>query len=92
MEDLHRSYTSHFLIARDKDEFGQITPANGQKWNNTEWSQGRFSYGSGDAIANIAKQTRQLLRCHTLAWYNQLPGYGEAYSSYPDIATDRYPI
>ncbi|KAK0613307.1 glycoside hydrolase superfamily [Immersiella caudata] len=65
----------YMRIARDKDEFGSITPANGQKWSNTEPSQGRFNYGSGDAIANVAKQTGQLLRCHTLVWYNQLPGY-----------------
>src|ERR1044071_5159573 len=60
----------YMRIARDTDEFGQITPANGQKWSNTQPSQGRFSYGSGDAIANIATQTGQLLRCHTLVWYN----------------------
>jgi len=68
---------AYMKIARDKDEFGQITPANGQKWSNTESSQGRFNYGSGDAIANVAKQTGQLLRCHTLVWYNQLPSWGE---------------
>ncbi|KAK3380913.1 glycoside hydrolase superfamily [Podospora didyma] len=66
---------AYMKIARDKDEFGQITPANGQKWSNTESGQGRFSYGSGDAIANVAKQTGQLLRCHTLVWYNQLPSW-----------------
>ncbi|KAK4463591.1 endo-1,4-beta-xylanase D [Cladorrhinum samala] len=65
----------YMKIARDASEFGSITPANGQKWSNTESSQGRFSYGSGDAIANIAKQTGQQLRCHTLVWYNQLPGW-----------------
>ncbi|GAB1315354.1 Beta-xylanase [Madurella fahalii] len=65
----------YMRIARDPDEFGSITPANGQKWSNTEGSQGRFSYGSGDAIANVAKQSGQLLRCHTLVWHNQLPGW-----------------
>ncbi|KAK0707348.1 glycoside hydrolase superfamily [Lasiosphaeris hirsuta] len=69
------SNQGYMKIARDKDEFGQITPANGQKWSNTESSQGRFGYGSGDAIANVAKQTGQLLRCHTLVWYNQLPSW-----------------
>ncbi len=48
----------------------------GKNGANTESGQGQFSYGGGDAIANIAKQTRQLLRCHTLVWYNQLPGWG----------------
>ncbi len=67
---------NYMRIARDKDEFGSITPANGQKWSNVQASQGRFSYGSGDAVANVAKQTGQYLRCHTLVWYNQLPGWG----------------
>jgi endo-1,4-beta-xylanase len=69
---------AYMKIARDRDEFGSITPANGQKWSNTEASQGRFSYGSGDAIASIAKGTGQLLRCHTLVWHSQLPGWGES--------------
>ncbi|KAK3291593.1 glycoside hydrolase superfamily [Chaetomium fimeti] len=72
---------NYMRIARDSDEFGSITPANGQKWSNTQASQGRFSYGSGDAIANIAKETGQLLRCHTLVWHNQLPSWvSSAYS------------
>ena len=74
---------AYMKIARDTDEFGQITPANGQKWDSTERSQGQFSYGSGDAIASITKQTGQLLRCHTLVWYSQLPGWG-AYKKLPD--------
>lgn len=70
------SNQAYMKIARDSSEFGSITPANGQKWSNTEGSQGRFSYGSGDAIASVAKQSGQLLRCHTLVWHNQLPGWG----------------
>ncbi|KAK3903605.1 endo-1,4-beta-xylanase D [Staphylotrichum tortipilum] len=67
------SNQAYMKIARDSSEFGSITPANGQKWSNTEGSQGRFSYGSGDAITSVAKQSGQLLRCHTLVWHNQLP-------------------
>ncbi|KAK4187688.1 endo-1,4-beta-xylanase D [Podospora australis] len=66
---------NYMRVARDISEFGSITPANGQKWSNTQPSQGRFSYTSGDSIANIAKQSGQQLRCHTLVWYNQLPGW-----------------
>jgi endo-1,4-beta-xylanase len=69
---------AYMKIARNADEFGSITPANGQKWSNTEGSQGRFSYSSGDAIANVAEQSGQLLRCHTLVWHNQLPSWGES--------------
>ncbi len=63
-------------IARDTDEFGQLTPANGQEVEQHGDAAGSFSFGSGDAVANVAKQTRQLLRCHTLVWYNQLPSWG----------------
>jgi endo-1,4-beta-xylanase len=77
---------TYMRIARDVDEFGAITPANGQKWALTQPSQGQFSYGSGDAITNIAKGTGQLVRCHTLVWHNQLPGWGMSTS--PPLAGD----
>ncbi len=67
---------AYMRVARDPEEFGSITPANGQKWSNTESSQGRFSYVSGDAVSSVTKQSGQLLRCHTLVWYNQLPSWG----------------
>lgn len=69
---------AYMRVARDADEFGAITPANSQKWDSTEPSQGRFSYGGGDAVASFVKASagKQLLRCHTLVWYNQLPGWG----------------
>ncbi|KAK5627560.1 hypothetical protein RRF57_003275 [Xylaria bambusicola] len=67
-----RSYVN---ILSNTDEFGQLTPANGQKWEYTEPSQGSFSYTSGDQIANLAASNGQLLRCHTLVWYSQLPSW-----------------
>ncbi|PKS07715.1 hypothetical protein jhhlp_006323 [Lomentospora prolificans] len=67
----------YMSIARDIKEFGQVTPANGQKWDSTERSQGQFSYGNGDAVTSVARQAGQLLRCHTLVWHSQLPSWGE---------------
>ncbi|KAI1123356.1 carbohydrate-binding module family 1 protein [Nemania abortiva] len=65
----------YVAILSNTDEFGQITPGNGQKWQYTEPSQGTFSYTSGDQIASLAATNGQLLRCHTLVWYSQLPSW-----------------
>ncbi|TQN63882.1 Endo-1,4-beta-xylanase 5 [Colletotrichum shisoi] len=62
-------------MLKDSKMFGQITPGNGQKWQFTEKSQGVFSYTSGDEIAALAETNGQLLRCHTLVWHSQLPGW-----------------
>jgi GH35 family endo-1,4-beta-xylanase len=79
---------AYMRIARDGEEFGSITPANGQKWSNTQGSQGSFSYGSGDAVANVARQSGQQLRCHTLVWHNQLPNWGQLSLELLQRATD----
>jgi endo-1,4-beta-xylanase len=70
--------SAYMVIAKNKDEFGQVTPANGQKWDSTERSQGSFSYGNGDAVATAARGAGQILRCHTLVWYSQLPSWGQS--------------
>ncbi|KAI1201229.1 carbohydrate-binding module family 1 protein [Nemania serpens] len=69
------SDTAYVNILKNTDEFGQITPGNGQKWQYTEPSRGQFSYTSGDQIASLAATNGQLLRCHTLVWYSQLPSW-----------------
>ena len=63
-------------IAFDSNEFGQVTPANGQKWDSTEPRSKGFSFTNGDAVTKKAEAAGQLLRCHTLVWYNQLPSWG----------------
>lgn len=67
--------TAYTAILNDATEFGQITPGNAQKWDTIEPQQGTFSYTKGDVIADLAKTNSQLLRCHTLVWYNQLPSW-----------------
>ncbi|PKS08680.1 hypothetical protein jhhlp_004733 [Lomentospora prolificans] len=49
---------AYMAIARDADEFGLITPANGQKWANTEGSRGGFNFGMGDGIAGMVGEGR----------------------------------
>lgn len=67
--------TAYADILKDPKMFGQTTPGNGQKWQYTEKSQGVFSYTSGDEIADLAKRNGMILRCHTLVWHSQLPGW-----------------
>lgn len=67
---------AYLKIARDTSELGSFTLANGRIWDPTEPFRGQFSYGKGDAVANVVKQTGQILRCHTLAWHSQLPPWG----------------
>ena len=69
------SDTAYVAELSNTQDFGQITPANSMKWDSIEPSQGKFSYTGGDAIASLAKKNGQLLRCHNLVWYNQLPSW-----------------
>lgn len=71
------SNSAYTAIAFNSSEFGQITPANGQKWDSIEPSNGVYSYTKGDAITTKARAAGQILRCHNLVWYNQLPSWGE---------------
>lgn len=70
------SDAAYMEILTDPDEFGQITPGNGQKWQYTEPTQGEFSYTSGDEIADLSQANDKILRCHTLVWHSQLPSWG----------------
>lgn len=67
--------SDYMTILNNSDQFGQITPGNSMKWDTIEPSRGTFSYTKGDAIADLADQNNQKLRCHNLVWYNQLPSW-----------------
>ncbi|TVY84679.1 Endo-1,4-beta-xylanase D, partial [Lachnellula suecica] len=56
-------------------EFGQVTPGNTQKWDSIEPSPGVFSFTQGDVVTALAEKNSQLLRCHNLVWFQQLPAW-----------------
>ncbi|KAB8304329.1 hypothetical protein EYC80_003739 [Monilinia laxa] len=67
--------TEYVAILSNSSEFGQITPGNKQKWDSIEPSQNTFSYTKGDVVVDFAEKNNQILRCHNLVWYNQLPSW-----------------
>ncbi|PMD18454.1 carbohydrate-binding module family 1 protein [Hyaloscypha hepaticicola] len=69
------SDTTYVSILSNTSQFGQITPGNTQKWVYTEPSQNAFSWTQGDVITSFAEGNGQLLRCHNLVWYNELPSW-----------------
>ena len=70
------SDTQYVAILENTDNFGQITPGNTQKWVYIEPEQNTFSYTQGDVITSFAETNGQLVRCHNLVWYNELPNWG----------------
>ncbi|KAG6367031.1 hypothetical protein INS49_001213 [Diaporthe citri] len=69
------SDSAYVAILSNKNEFGQITPGNTQKWQYTEPTQNTYSYTQGDVVTNFAATNGQMLRCHTLIWHSQLPSW-----------------
>jgi endo-1,4-beta-xylanase len=53
-------------IAKNSEDFGQVTCENEMKFDATEPSRGTFSYGNADAIVAQAAASGQIMRCHAL--------------------------
>jgi len=64
--------TQYVKILSNTDEFGQITPSNGMKWEFVEPEQNVYNYTLGEIISKLAHKNGQILRCHNLVWHSQL--------------------
>ena len=83
-EPYPQQYSKYDAILNDPKEFGQTTPTNGQKWMFVEPQPGVFNFTEGDVVANIAKKTGKILRCHALVWHSQLAPWVETTKWTPD--------
>ncbi|ANB13639.1 hypothetical protein AWJ20_1938 [Sugiyamaella lignohabitans] len=61
-------------------QFGSLTPANVQKWQYTEPSQGSYDYSQGDSFASYAAENGKILCCDNLVWYQQYPSWIDSQS------------
>ncbi|KAI9664039.1 MAG: hypothetical protein M1821_007530 [Bathelium mastoideum] len=73
--DLENPEYVQYAFGYAPELFGQVTPANGQKWDATEPEQNVFNYTEGDAIIDPALNDSMIARCHNLNWYNQNPAW-----------------
>lgn len=67
--------TAYMQIVNDRNEFGILVPENSQKWQPTEPTQNDFQLTNPDRVRSLATANQQLLRCHTLTWFQQLPTF-----------------
>lgn len=54
-----------------KQDFNMLVCENDMKFQNTEPSQGRFSYTAGDRVVAFAAANNMTMRGHTLVWHSQ---------------------
>jgi len=71
------SDAAYAKLANNVEEFGQLVPENGQKWETVEPTRDQFTYTTADVVPDLAKKNKQILRCHALTWHSQLPSWGE---------------
>lgn len=56
-------------------EFDFVTPENEMKWDQTEPTQGTFTFTAGDQVVAFATQNSMKVKGHNLVWFSELPAW-----------------
>ncbi|CAK7224582.1 Endo-1,4-beta-xylanase 5 [Sporothrix bragantina] len=67
--------SAYMQIVNDRNMFGILVPENSQKWQPIEPTQNNFQFNNSDRVHSLANSNQQMLRCHTLTWFQQLPAF-----------------
>ncbi|GAO16503.1 uncharacterized protein UV8b_06991 [Ustilaginoidea virens] len=70
-----RDRMSPQAVAVIQSQFGQVTPENSMKWENTEPQPGQFRFADADALVYWAQRNGKLVRGHALLWHAQLAAW-----------------
>ncbi|KAF2398285.1 glycoside hydrolase [Trichodelitschia bisporula] len=62
-------------LLNNTSDFGQITPGNAMKFDATHPTPTQYTLSRASSAVSLAAANGQLLRCHTLVWHSQLPGW-----------------
>ena len=71
-EDTDKYYMKEFNNTLD---FGEATPANTMKFEQTQPGRHQFNFTGGDIFLDIAEATNKKVRCHNLIWSSELPDW-----------------
>lgn len=58
-----------------KNDFSMLVCENGMKWDNTEGTQNKFTYNTGDGVVKFADSNNMKVRGHTFVWTPQTPSW-----------------
>lgn len=72
--------STYSFVNRIKSDYNILVCENAMKFQSTEPSQGKFSYGGGDQVVTFAQANNMLVRGHTMVWHAQTSSWIQGFS------------